>query len=148
MPIPNPHNGYVPRAGEKVRVVGACHPRLLNQVVEVMEVGEDYCTTRHFGEDGEFRYSMGELGGLAPLGHDEQGLPLYRERPTAKLAPCLLVFGTADLSLAEALAMARDEREANPRIHGLYYGGAILPLSGYTDDGLAALFHELTQRET
>lgn len=66
----NPNNGFIPKVGDKVRLVGACHPHALNKVVEVTAVFEDegkwWFESKHYSKDfkGEFVYSSGILGGV------------------------------------------------------------------------------------
>lgn len=36
------NNGFVPVVGQKVRIVGRCHPRMLDKVVIVTQVDEKY----------------------------------------------------------------------------------------------------------
>jgi hypothetical protein len=71
MPIPNPYNNYIPKVGERVRLIGACHPRGLGKVVEVTDVGEDedgwwFASKHKDARDGQDRFSSGELGGVEP----------------------------------------------------------------------------------
>lgn len=63
-PVPNPHNGFVPRVGQLVRVVGGFHPKSVGRVVEVTRVGGGFAETRYLRDDGEWAYGSGELGGL------------------------------------------------------------------------------------
>lgn len=71
MLIPNPHNGYVPKVGERVRIIGACHPRCLGKVAEVTAVyehdGEQWYECKlYYALTGEVCYSGGLLGGVEP----------------------------------------------------------------------------------
>jgi len=70
MPIPNPHNDVIPEVGQHCRIIGACHPRCLGKVVEIVQVyeykGVPSYESRHIGNDGDWIYSGGDLGGLEP----------------------------------------------------------------------------------
>lgn len=90
MPIPNPQNGYIPYVGERVRIIGACHPRCLGKVVEVtaiyqhktMDSDEWFFEEKHIGAcpnpnecDGELCgktavHGGGVIGGLEHVGDD------------------------------------------------------------------------------
>jgi hypothetical protein len=82
----NPQNGYIPRPREYVRLVGACHPRSLGQIVLVTKVYEDedgwWFESSH-QERGEVLYSSGILGGVEPvdphefLNLDQEGVPVW-----------------------------------------------------------------------
>jgi hypothetical protein len=67
--IPNPHNGYVPKVGEPVKVIGACHPALLGKVVEVTAVDPHglWAETKYEHPVHGEVYTSGELGGLEPV---------------------------------------------------------------------------------
>jgi hypothetical protein len=67
--IPNPDNGYVPKVGEKVKVVGGCHPRMLGRVVEVTAVNRAiwWAEIKYTDDQGEEFYTGGLLGGLEPI---------------------------------------------------------------------------------
>lgn len=82
--IPNPNNGYIPTKGEKVRIIGACHPMCLNYIVEVVNVhkmdGEWFFENKYVKQPdyieaiqradlgGDIMYSGGLLGGVEPVG--------------------------------------------------------------------------------
>ena len=70
MPVPNPNNGYIPKIGEKVRIIGACHSNFLGKIVEVTKVykvdGVWFFEEKH--NDGEeLFYSGGVLGGVEKI---------------------------------------------------------------------------------
>ncbi len=74
MRVPNPRNGYVPTVGERVRVVGNCHPQLVGREVEVVQVyGTDWADIKYALEDDLVLISGGELGGLEPLALSQPG---------------------------------------------------------------------------
>lgn len=77
MSIPNPHNGYIPKVGERVRIIGACHSRYLDKVVKVMGIfdydGEAWFSSIHTDSNGEVYHSSGLLGGVEPV---DQSTPL------------------------------------------------------------------------
>jgi len=82
----NPQNDYIPREGEYVRLVGACHPRGYKKVVRVTKVFEDsddwWFESCH-EERGEVLYSGGLLGGVEPVDPHEflqlnaEGIPVW-----------------------------------------------------------------------
>lgn len=75
-PIPNPHNSYIPQVGDRVRIIGGCHPRCLGKVCEVTAVYCDQDDNRWYYEEkhycahphmkGEVVIGGGLLGGLEP----------------------------------------------------------------------------------
>ncbi len=66
--IPNPLNDYVPRVGDKVRIIGNCHERLLNKIVTITQVyGVFYECTYFDDRIKEVVFTGGELGGLEPI---------------------------------------------------------------------------------
>jgi hypothetical protein len=65
--IPNPENGYIPRVGEIVKIVGGCHPRILNQFAYVTEVNDDW----HEVELEEGSLTGGRSGGLEKADPEE-----------------------------------------------------------------------------
>lgn len=82
MIVTNPRNGFVPQLNDLVRVVGACHPRMVGKIVRVISieppdpnykdkygVGMDYHALTEFSEgpsytSGELLYTSGEVGGF------------------------------------------------------------------------------------
>ncbi|RJQ25046.1 hypothetical protein C4577_06585 [Candidatus Parcubacteria bacterium] len=72
MPIPNPRNNFVPKVGDKVRIIGGCHPRALGKVVLVYElvVEDNWYGSLHIDPFYGEVYSGGELGGLEPVSQD------------------------------------------------------------------------------
>lgn len=64
MAIANPKNGFVPVVGQKVKVIGNCHPRLFGKIAEVIDVDEGSACIRYLDDDGELMTTSGELGGL------------------------------------------------------------------------------------
>lgn len=70
--IPNPNNGYTPKTGEMVRVIGNCHPRLLGKVGRVIRVLDNYADIEY--EDPRFGtvITCGALGGLEPVQHPQE----------------------------------------------------------------------------
>lgn len=60
----NLNNGYIPKVGERVRVMGHCHPRCLGKVVEVSDVKENYYESWHYDAVHGKVFSGGELGSL------------------------------------------------------------------------------------
>ncbi len=67
-PIPNPRNGFVPQLNDLVKIVGACHPRMLYKIARVVSVddthiGTEFCEGVTF-TSGELFYTSGECGGL------------------------------------------------------------------------------------
>ncbi len=65
-PIANPHFNYAPTKGERVVVVGGCHPGMLGRIVEVVDVVGDVVETRYFDLDHGWLTTCGQLGGFAP----------------------------------------------------------------------------------
>lgn len=72
MPVPNPNNSYIPKVGERVRIIGACHPRSLGKVCEVTDVGFDeerkvwWYGSKHLSHCHGELFSSGDLGGVEP----------------------------------------------------------------------------------
>ncbi len=66
---PDMDNGFRPVKGQKVRIVGRCHPRLLNKVVLVTSVDEEGTTLYYDTDDTDERgrYTWGQHGGLEPV---------------------------------------------------------------------------------
>lgn len=60
-------NGFRPNKGEQVRVVGNCHPKLVNKLVDVVDVYEDSVTLGYEEDDGEYVTTAGMHGGLEPI---------------------------------------------------------------------------------
>lgn len=62
------NNGYRPSVGEKVKVVGNCHPRLLGKVVEVTFVDDTSVESKYFDDLlGEEVFTSGMHGGFESL---------------------------------------------------------------------------------
>lgn len=59
-------NGFRPMKGERVRVIGNCHPKLVNKIVDVVDVYEDGATLG-YEDEGEYVTTAGMHGGLEPL---------------------------------------------------------------------------------
>lgn len=72
----NPGNAFVPAAGDRVRVVGGCHPDWLGRVCRVTEVGGAAAPGGRFATlswpaDGPARMlATGRLGNLTPVPPD------------------------------------------------------------------------------
>jgi hypothetical protein len=64
---PDMDNGFRPSRGQKVRVVGRCHPRIYNKVVRVSDVDDEGTTIYYDTTDGEGAYTWGRYGGLEPV---------------------------------------------------------------------------------
>lgn len=70
MPVANPHNGFIPVIGQKVRVVGACHPGMVGKEAEVVAVYDSeegkFAEIKYVDEYLGELYTGGLLGGLEP----------------------------------------------------------------------------------
>jgi hypothetical protein len=66
MPIPNPRNNYVPGKEEMVRVIGACHPRMLGKIARVLDVHDNWAEIEYEDDRHGRVITGGELGGLQP----------------------------------------------------------------------------------
>ena len=62
---------YIPKAGEKIRFLGLCHPKSMGEPCEVTEVTQDvlkvYWVGTKRGEGDEALYSSGILSEVEPV---------------------------------------------------------------------------------
>jgi hypothetical protein len=63
-------NGFRPIVGQKVRVVGRCHPRLYGKVVIVTETDEESHTISYKSKCHGMLSTSGLHGGLEPVNDD------------------------------------------------------------------------------
>ena len=86
MKVANPNNDFLPSVGQWVKIVGACHPRLLGAVVYVDSVEWDeeeqtwFIGLRYYEEGGTWAgwmYTSGVYGGLEPYDGPIPNWPPY-----------------------------------------------------------------------
>jgi hypothetical protein len=69
---------YIPKVGEKVRILSLCHPNSLGKVKKVVHVelgtleNVHWMQTEFIDEDGEPYYSSGLLGEVEPVKEEKE----------------------------------------------------------------------------
>jgi hypothetical protein len=62
------NNGFRPTVGQKVKVVGNCHPRMLGKIVEVTFVDDESVESKFYDDlVGEEVFTSGKHGGFEPV---------------------------------------------------------------------------------